>query len=361
MSSGLLSGCGKTSAAQPVLTPVRTSEVRIIDSGSPSTYSANIAPYAQVDLAFKSNGYLASLRQVRGADGRMRSVGEGDRVAKGTVLATVQQDDYQQRLTQSNQQLARSQADYDRARLSFDRTSTLFKDGAATKPDYDNANAQMLTSQAAVESAKSSIAEANLALDYCQLKTPFDAWVIKRGVEVGQLVGPATNGFTVADTRSVKAVFGVPDTAFGRIKLGSIQTVRTDAVPGPFMGRVTAISPAADAKSRVYSVEVTIPNAANRLKSGMIASIALAPSQPIKKVTVVPLSAVIKDPNQPNGFAVFVTDSSGETPKVHTQSVHLGDAYGNLIAVASGVAPGQRVVTSGSTMIRPGDEVRVIP
>ena len=343
---------------------MRTSEVQFLETGNPNTYSANIQPYAQVDLAFKSSGYIVSIRQVRGADGRMRNVDIGDRVTRGAVLATVQEDEFKEKLSQANAQLARAQSDYERANLAFGRTSTLYKAGAATKPDYDNSNAQVQSTQASIDSAKASVTEANIALGYCQLRAPFDSWVLQRNVDVGSLVGPATNGFSLADTRSVKAVFGVPDTMISRIKLGSHQVVSTDAVPGKFDGRVTAVSPAADPKSRVYSVEVTLPNASNRLKSGMIASIVLGGAEAPKRVPVVPLSAVVRSPDGGGRFAVFVVDASGnsgDVAKVHTQDVNLGDAYGNLIAVLNGVSPGERVVSSGATTIRNGDQVRVIP
>lgn len=361
------SGCRKAVSIQPTLTPVRTAQVQWLSAAPGSTYSANIEPYAQVDLAFKSNGYIQSIRQVHSPnspDGHMRNVGEGDWVTKGTVLATVQQDEFQEKLSQAHAQLAKAQSDYDRAKLSFDRTSALFAANAVTKPDYDNATAQLESAKASIQNAQASVTEAGIALGYCQLRAPFDSWVLKRSVDVGSLVGPATNGFTVADTRSVKAVFGVPDTAMNRIQLGSPETILTDAVPGPFHGHVTAISPAADPKSRVYSVEVTIPNSQNRLRSGMIASITLSTlgnPQSTKHILVVPLSAVVRSPDKPNGFAVFAMDSSGEVSKVHIENVSLGDAYGNMIAVLSGIDAGQRVVTSGATMIKSGDQVRVIP
>ena len=258
---------------------MRTAEVQTIDTGVGNTYSANIQPYQQVDLAFKSNGYLASIRQVRDADGHIRNIDQGDYVTKGTVLATVQQDDYQQKLDQAKAQLAKAQAEHERATLSFGRISALYKVGAATKPDYDDTNAQVQSTQAAVDNANASIAEAQIALGYCQLKAPFDSWVLKRNVDVGMLVSPATSGFTLADTRSVKAVFGVPDTAIDRVKLGSPQTVTTEALPGSFSGHVTSISAAADPKSRVYSVEVRIDNPKNLLKAGMIASITIGAGQ----------------------------------------------------------------------------------
>ncbi len=341
--------------------PVRTAEVQTIDTGTGNTYSANIQPYQQVDLSFKSNGYLASIRQVRDADGHIRNIDQGDYVTKGTVLATVDQDDFKEKLEQAKASLAHAQADSDKAKLSFGRISALYKVGAATQPDYDDTNAQVLSTQAAVDNAKAQVAEAQIALNYCELRAPFDSWVLKRNVDVGTLVGPATNGFTLADTRSVKAVFGVPDTAIKTVRLGSPQTITTEALPGTFSGHVTSISAAADPKSRVYSVEVRIDNPKNELKSGMIASLSIGAGRPIGRVMVVPLTAVIRSPGNPQGFAVYVTDGGGDTVKVHTQDVKLGDTYGNLIAVTQGLNVSERVVTSGTNMIKNGQQVRVIP
>ena len=357
----MMSACRSNVATPQPLTPVRTTEVQSIAAGTANTYSANIQPYQQVDLAFKSNGYLASVRQVKDATGRVRNIDQGDWVNKGTVLATVDQSDYKEKLQQANAQLARAQANYERAKLSFDRMSVLYQNGAATKPDYDNANAQMLDGQAAIQSANASVAEAQIALGYCELRAPFDGWLVKRNVDVGQLVGPATNGFTIADVRSVKAGFGVPDTAMEHIRLGSSQTITADAAAGIFAGHVTSISPSADPKSRVYTVEVTLPNGDNRLKAGMIASITIGGGLPNTRVDVVPLTAVVRSPNNPNGFAVYVAEGPGDTVKVHTQDVTLGDTYGNNIAVLSGLNTKDRVVTSGTNLIKNGDQVRVIP
>ncbi len=354
------SGCRQASSEQKPLTPVRVGVVQSIPASGANTYSANIQPYQQVDLAFKSNGYLASIRQVKGTNGKLRNIDPGDWVTKGTVLATVSQDDYKQKLQQASAQLARAQANYDRAKLSFDRTSVLYKSGAATVSDYDNANAQMLDTKASIESAKASVSEAQIALAYCELRAPFDGWIVKRNVDEGQLVGPATNGFTISDVRSVKAVFGVPDTAMEHIQLGTPETVTTDAVAGDFYGHVSSISPSADPKSRVYSVEVSIPNGDNRLKAGMIASITIRSGNEHQRVDVVSLAAVVRSLKHPNGFAVFVPDGSGDTVRVHTQEVELGATYGNTIAVEQGLKAGDRVVTYGSTTIKDGETVRVI-
>ncbi len=329
--------CRQASSDEKPLTPVRISEVTTINAGSSNTYSANIQPYQQVDLAFKSSGYLVSIKQVRDANGHTRNIDQGDYVARGTVLAVVQKDDYQQKLDQAKASLAKAQAEHERAKLSFDRMSVLYKAGAATLPDYDDSRAQEQSTQAAVDNANAQIAEAQIALGYCDLSAPFDSWVLKRNVDVGTLVSAATSGFSLADTRTVKAVFGVPDTAVGHIQPGSPQTVTTEAYRKTFSGHVTAISAGADPKSRVYSVEVRIDNPENLLKAGMIASITIGNPGPAGGVMVVPISSVVKSPTTANGFAVFVAEGDGGTVKVHTQDVTLGNTYGNMIAVTGGL------------------------
>jgi RND family efflux transporter MFP subunit len=358
--AGLEAGCAKANSDTPIV-PVRSAQVSSIDTGSTNIYSANIQPYQQVDLAFQSNGYIVSIKQVRDANGHIRNIDQGDPVAQGTVLAVVQKDQYQQKLDQAKASLAKAQAEHERAKLSLDRITVLYKAGAATQPDFDDSRAQEQSTQAAVDNANAQIAEAQLALSYCDLRAPFDSWVLKRNVDLGTLVGPATNGFSLGDTRTVKAVFGVPDTAIGRIKLGSPQTVTTEALPSPFSGHVTAISAAADPKSRVYSVEVRIDNPKNLLKSGMIASIKIGTPSPAGGVMVVPISAVVRSPANLNGFAVFVTEGTGDMVKVQTRDITLGNTYGNMIAVESGLQLGERVITSGTNMIKNGDQVRIIP
>ena len=353
-------GCGHAASEEKPLTPVRIAQVQTISAGSETRYSANIVPNAQVDLAFKSGGYVESIRQVRGADGRLRNVDIGDWVTRGTLLAVVRQKDYVDQREQAKAQLARAQADYEHAKLSFDRTSNLYSSKSATKPEYDSAKAQYDSSIAALNNAKAILAQSQTALEDSSLRAPFDGWIIKRNVEVGALVGPSVAGFTIADTRAVRAIFGVPDNAMGRIKLGQRQSVSTDALPQEFAGRITAIAPAADPKSRVYSVEVTVPNPHNQLKAGMIASLSLGGDILPRTVLAVPLSAVIRDPEHPQGYAVMTTDGPGDPATVRAHAVELGDAYGNMIQVVGGLKADQRVVTAGSTLVRSGDKVRII-
>ena len=357
----MLAACKEatTSAKSPV--PVRTAMVQNIVIGNRVRYSASIVPYSQVDLAFQSGGYIDHVRQVKSASGGMRNIDQGDFVRKGTVLAVVSEQSYRDKLQQANAQLSRSQAEYEKAKLSFDRVSALYQSQSATKPDFDSAQAQLDSTTAAVSGAKADVNEATTALGYCSLRAPFDGWIVKRSVDTGSFVGLATNGFTIANTQTVKAVFGLPDTAVGGVRLGQRLNVSTDALAQPFAGKITAISPAADPKSRVFSVEVTIPNSRNQLKSGMIASLALQGEPLEHSVLAIPLSAVVRNPQSANGFAVMIAQGDSEIESVRLRSVTLGNVYGNMIAANNGIQSGERVVTTGVSLIKDGDSVRVIP
>ncbi len=356
-----LSACKQNAVpAKPPL-PVHTALVQEVTVGNPARYSASIVPYSQVDLAFQSSGYVDRIRQVKSANGGMRNIDQGDWVTKGTILAVVNEQNYQDKLAQAKAQLAGMQAEHDKAKATFERTTALYSTQSATVPDLDSAKASFDSTAAQVAAAQAQISEAQTALAYCSLKAPFDGWIVKRSIDTGSFVGPATNGFTLADTRSVKAVFGIPDTSISRVKLGQQQTITTDALPQTFNGRVTAISPSADPKSRVFSVEVSIANPKDELKSGMIASLSLDGSTLPRAVMAVPLSAVVRDPQRVNGFAVMTAEGDGEIESARLRSVELGEVYGNIISVSSGLQSGERVITSGVTLIRNGDQVRVIP
>jgi RND family efflux transporter MFP subunit len=383
-----LPNCRREVAYQNPLTPVGVAEVQRYESEGEIRYSANIAPYAEVNLAFKSGGYVQSIRQVKGADGRTRDLQQGDNVSSGMILAQVRQDDYvvkadqarmqlkqaRSSLDSTRAQLTKAEASLNQAQLDFTRAKNLFETQSLTKSDYDTAKTRLDTDQAGVSAAKSqvdavhaqvgaaeeAVKSAELALADATLKSPMDAVVLSRSVEVGTLASPGAVGFVLADISSVKAVFGVPDTKMERVKLGAMLTFSVESLPGEFKGRITAVSPSADPKSRTFSVEVTIPNPRGQLKPGMIATITLPGSKEISPAPVIPLSAVVRPAQNPQGYAVFVLEDQAGKSFARLRNVELGEAYGNLVGVKAGLNLNERVITTGATLVQDGLQVQVI-
>ncbi|MGE0821120.1 MAG: efflux RND transporter periplasmic adaptor subunit [Candidatus Binatia bacterium] len=360
--ASLAGGCRHEQSVERPPTPVRVQAVKEHAGDGGVRYSAIISPYAQVDLTFKVGGYIREILQVRGADGRLRDAQQGDVFPKGTVLAQIREKDFIERINQAKAQLARAQASLQKAKQDWGRATNLFATHSMTKPDYDAARAQFDEAQATVAGARAQLEEAGLDLQYCALTTPMDGVVLQRKIEVGTLATPGLVGFVFADLSSVKAVFGVPDVMLARLQLGSPLAIVTESIRGvAFPGRITAISPAADANSRVFSVEVTVPNPRLQLKAGAIASLQVADGKLPAPVPVAPLSAVIGSPTDPNGYAVFVVQEENGRTVGRIRNVQLGDVYGNAIAVTAGVQVGEQVIVTGATLVADGEPVQIIP
>jgi len=415
LTSASLYGCGSVKPKERQPKPVKTTTVALVSSQDGRRYSASIRPQTQVEVAFKVGGYVDNIPQTKGADGVWRYLQEGDVVSKGAVLARVRPADYAARLDQakaqvaeakaalaasqsqlaeakaglaaSRQQIAEAEAGLRKARLDFERARILYDEQSLTKTDYDAAQAQLDASEAKYEQAKSQSQamqskvetaqhqtevaqnriktaqageqQASIPLEDTILRSPLSGIVLQRKVEVGTLVSAGSVGYSIADVTSVEAVFGVPDLEVSKAKMGDSLPISAEAVPGEeFRGHITSISPSADANSRVFQVEVTIPNPLNRLKVGMIASIRTGGDDTM--VTAVPLSAIVRSNNGSDSYGVFVLEDQAGKPIARLRNVQLGQTYGNTVAITGGVKIGEQVITTGSSLVADGDPVQVV-
>lgn len=406
-------GC-KTKAEEKPVKPVKVKTVETHSGTSSVRYSSSIRPSSQVEVAFKVGGYVESIKSA--PEGR--HIQAGDVVSKGAVLAQLRQSDYAAKVNEarsqqgearstvdtnnaqlkeaitavetSRAQLRDSEAALERARLDFERAEALFATQSITKPDYDVAKERFQVNKAKFEAAKAQLAvaeakvntarfqigvaesrvktmeatvyTASIPLGDAQLRAPLSAVVIERKVEIGQLVSTGTPAFVLADLSSVKAAFGVPDLALHNFKLGDTLTMTTEAVPGTeFTGHISRISPAADQSSRVFDVEVTIPNPQALLKPGMIASMAVNEVAGATEVPVVPLTSITRSKADANAYAVLVIQEDSGKHIARLRNVTLGESYGNAVGISSGVKPGEIVITTGVTQVADGEEVRVMP
>jgi RND family efflux transporter MFP subunit len=344
--------------------PVKVQTVAPAPAPGGVRYSASVEPYQSVPLAFKASGYVTFLAQRRGADGPARPVQAGDAVSRGTVLARVNDADYRERVNQGRARLAESDAALKKARLDLARAEALFASDSLTKSDLDAARAAFESADARATGIRAEIELALSALADTALSAPASGILLERRIEVGALVGAGSVGYVLGDVSAVKARFGVPDTMIAAVQLGAPIAVAIDAVAGAVPGRVTALAPAADPQSRVFDVEVTIPNRDGRLRPGMIGTVALgvspADASAPRPVTV-PLSAVVRAPGDADRYAVLVLEQTGDATHVRLRPVTLGDVLGNGVAVTTGLTAGDRIVITGAGLLTDGDAVRIIP
>lgn len=362
----------------PPAAAIQTVRAGLVDQILPDTaerYSATISPIETIDMAFKSAGLIDHVLQTKGADGRIRDVQAGDLVTKGTELAVVRAIDYEQRVqqaqtqvAQADAQLAQAQANLRETEIEYTRAKTLFESASLIKPQYDQAKGRYESAQASVQGAQAAIANARTVVDQTKLTlsdtavhAPFTGWITARNVQAGSLVGNSTVGFSMMDTHLVKAVFAIPDVSLKSVRLGQRQTILLDAVPHPLQGVVTSISPQADPKGRVFLVEVTIDNPQEEVRPGMIGTLVLGAAKEAAPRLVVPLGAVVHSPSHPEGFAVFTIRNRDGKTFAEAQDIQIGNTYGNSIEVTAGVSAGDRIVSLGGSLLRNGQEVRLLP
>jgi RND family efflux transporter MFP subunit len=338
-------------------------------------------------LAFKEPGYIAALYRVKGADGRIRDVQVGDEIPAGAVLAHLRSSDYEASLNAAVGQqhamqgaLEASHADLDQARANqvkadedFDRAQALYAAKAMTRPDYDAAVEQHTAATAKVEAAVRQIearqgqlntalgqaASARINFGDTNLATPMPSVVVAKNVERGDLVAAGTTAFTLDDARVVKVNFGVPDSMLAYLKLGAEVPVRVEALPGRTLaGRITEIAASANRESRVFNIELTLPNRDRSLKVGMIASIRVQRAD-AQTIPVVPMTALMTAESGSTNYSVFTVNERDGKQFAQLKSVRTGETFGKSVVIDEGLMPGERIIVNRTNQLSDGSPIRV--
>ena len=354
-------GCNRpTPYAKPIL-PVRVQKVGPGEPKGTVRYSGRVEAQTQVTLAFKVGGYLRTITQVPREGGGRRLAQAGDRVRDGQVLATIRQADYSSKLEELRGARDHAKAAATNAKLEFDRATQLLQERVISQSDFDGTKARYDSQVGEARAAEARVDQASISLSDTELRSPLNGIVIQRAIEVGDLVGPGTTGFIVADTRRMKILFGVPDSVQKATRTGLPVRIHTEALPGrEFRGVITKIAAKADEKSKDFEVEATVDNDGQSLKVGMIATAEFM-SASTQADAVVPLSAVVQIPGQADAFAVFIVAAAGDATFARLRPVVLGELVRNDVAITRGVAEGELVIVRGATIVRDGDRVAVIP
>jgi RND family efflux transporter MFP subunit len=357
-----VAGCSREKTFEKPAVPVKTQVVEASVPESGLKYSATLAPREQVDLAFKVGGYVEEILKLPGPDTIPRDVQKGDHVDKGVTVASLRDNDYQVKLNQARSAHEEAKAALGQATREFERAERLMEAGVLAKNEYDKAKEKLDVTTARLNGAESQVEEAQIQLQDTVLRSPLSCVVVSRFIERGTLVAPGTRAFILEDLSSVKAVFGVPDYVLKEIKLGETLVTTVEAFRNKlFSGTVTAISPSADPKSRVFEVEITIVNPGLELKDGMVATVTLDALTREAATPTAPLHAIVRPPQNPRGFMVFVVEERDGICHAHGRNVEIGRVLGNKVAVTDGLAVGERIITRGATLVYEGAVVQIIP
>ncbi len=327
-----------------------------------------------------SSGYVVAQRKAAVAaktTGRLEWIGveEGSRVTAGQVVARLENKDLEAVVRQAaaavqNSKALReeSRAELTDAEKSFQRQRGLLASGIVSQSEFDSAEARFKRSRAATASSEAGIAIAEAALQgatvnlgYSLIRAPFDAVVLTKNADVGDIITPlgaAANSkaavVTIADLASLQVEADVSESNLAQIRKGQPCEITLDALPGSrFRGVVHTIVPTADRSKASVMVKIRFLELDGRIYPEMSAKVAFLQREAgaedkIARIVINPAAVVTQ--NGRSGVYLVVGDTVRFIP------VTSGEKMGDLLVV-SGIKSGDKVALKPLERLKDGSRI----
>ncbi len=347
------------------------------------TVSVSLVYPTQTFTSLNASGYVVAQRKAAVASkatGRLEWLGveEGSRVKAGQILARLEnrdalasRDQAAANLATAKSSLEQVKAELNDASQAFRRTEQLLKQGIVAQAESDAAEARFKKGKAGVAGAESNIRAAaaalqgaEVAVEYTLIRAPFDAVVLTKNADVGDIVTPlgaAANAkaavVTIADMDSLQVEADVSESNLARVKSGQPCEILLDALPElRLRGEVHTIMPTADRSKGSVMVKVKFLDREARVLPEMSAKVAFLERQARpdeqRPRTAVPAAAVV----QRGGRSVVYLVKGVEAMEV---VVTLGAKIGELVEVTSGVKAGDKIVSKPLEKLKNGSRIKL--
>ncbi|MBK8361496.1 MAG: efflux RND transporter periplasmic adaptor subunit [Comamonadaceae bacterium] len=342
----LVSACSRPA---PPEEPVRSVKVITVGLGafeSGQEYAGEVRARVESRLGFRVAGKITK-----------RTVEVGQRVMAGQLLAQLDPRDYQLAADAGRAQVVSATTQRDLAAADLTRYRALKDQNFISGAELERREATLKAAQATLEQAQAQLAGQGNQTGYTQLLADVSGVVTAVEAEAGQVVAAGTPVVRIAQDGPRDVVFAVPEDKLARVPVGSAVTVRSWTGGPSLRGTVRELAASADPVTRTFPVKVTLSekDAGEALPLGATAYVVpQAVAQLAGGVIKLPTSALRQEGK---GSAVWVLDTASMT--VRSQPVQIATADGNEAVIASGLQPGQKVVSAGVHVLSPGQKVTI--
>lgn len=342
----LVSACSRPA---PPEEPVRSVKVITVGLGafeSGQEYAGEVRARVESRLGFRVAGKITK-----------RTVEVGQRVKAGQLLAQLDPRDYQLAADAGRAQVVSATTQRDLAAADLTRYRALKDQNFISGAELERREATLKAAQATLEQAQAQLAGQGNQTGYTQLLADVSGVVTAVEAEAGQVVAAGTPVVRIAQDGPRDVVFAVPEDKLARVPVGSAVTVRSWTGGPSLRGTVRELAASADPVTRTFPVKVTLSekDAGEALPLGATAYVVpQAVAQLAGGVIKLPTSALRQEGK---GSAVWVLDTASMT--VRSQPVQIATADGNEAVIASGLQPGQKVVSAGVHVLSPGQKVTI--
>lgn len=336
----LLAACGSEEQAPEPIRPVLSVKVQPQVQAQLGRFAGVIEARFESTLGFRVGGRIAR-----------RWLDVGAQVKAGDTLATLDPTDQQNQLRAAEGDLARVQAQWINAQADARRQQQLYDRGVGAQAQLDIAQTNLKTTGAALEQARSAKRQAQDQLGYSTLRSDHDAVITAWQAEAGQTVTAGQAVVTLARPDVKEAVIDLPIGVAEQLNQNLTFTVASQLDPGiNTTATLRELEPQADPTTRTRRARLTLASTPPAFHLGTAISVTL--SSPVSARSELPLSALLERDGKTQ---VWVIDTQQKT--VNTRDVTLIERTDDSIVLASGVQPGEYVVTAGVNSLKPGQKV----
>jgi RND family efflux transporter MFP subunit len=358
---------------QGLLTPAVPVQTAVVQTMYPS----------QTFTLLNASGYVVADRKSAVASkvtGRLVFLGveEGSRVKEGQIIARLEsrdsaaaRDRAAQNVTVARFNLEQSQAELANATLDYERKKNLVERGTISHSAFDTAEARYRSARASVEAltaalraSQAALEEAGVLLDYANIRAPFDAVVLTKNADIGDIVTPlaATADakaavVTIADMNSLLAEVDVSESNIAQVKVGQPCEIRLDAFADTrFPARVHMILPTADRSKASITVKVAFLERDPRVLPEMSAKVAFLIREPATDEKAPFRAAPAAAVTLRNGKQIVFLIESDHVREV---AVEIGRRFGEMVELRDGPAAGSRIATAPLDPLKNGTRVSI--
>jgi len=343
----LLAACSKPEATPEPIRAVRVMTVGMDTFQAGHEYSAEVRPRIESRLGFRVAGKITR-----------RQAEVGQRVVPGQVLAQLDPKDYKLADSAARAQVAAAQTNRDLAAADFKRYKELKDQNFISGAELERRDSVLKAAQAQLEQAQAQQSAQGNQAGYANLVADVAGVITAVEAEPGQVVAAGTPVVRIAQDGARDVVFSVPEDKVAAIKPGAAVDVKQWSNPTRLMGHVREVAASADVQTRTFLVKVTLDAASGGTPVPAIGSTVYAIPQAdgLKGQAVIKLpTSALKQDGQT--AAVWVLDKA--TMTVRSQPIQMATADGNQAVIASGLKPGDVVVSAGVHVLSPGQKVTV--
>lgn len=323
--------------------PVLVAKVHFEEIVPERTFVASIRPRVESDIGFRVTGKVAR-----------RLVQVGDKVAKGTPLAELDETDLRLQAEQAEAELNAARTALSQAEAEENRSTELRRRGWASEAAFDRQKAAAAEARSRLARAERSVELTRNNLSYATLTADTDGVVTATLVEPGQVVAAGQTAIRIAQLGEKEAVVAVPEALLSRVRQGEASVTLWSDRDRRYAAHLRELSPAADPTTRTYLARFAVPDAGDEVALGMSATLAVKGGTG-EKAARLPLSALF---NQGPGPALWVVDRATGAVGLKPVTVVRYDA--REVLVTDGVADGDEIVALGVQKLDPAQKVRVV-